>query len=148
MRRPPMNLFRGERRRSLLDLAQKSRCVFFQFFRVQRRSGISTQTLAFSVIVVSEKSKSHLEAVSLPASAVKPRQPCGAAQRKNQDSGCQRIKSSEMSNAAETNQAAHSFHHVVRSFPARLVDDKNSVVGQRLKRSGHLFSLLLGSAAF
>jgi hypothetical protein len=42
-----------------------------------------------------------------------------------------------MSDASETYQSADCFHHVVRSFSARFIDDQDSVERQWLYFSGH-----------
>ena len=109
-------------------------------FRIKRRRRILAGRIAIGVVRIRRESEAHRAGVSLSPPAVKAREPRRPPERQHQNAGRERIERAQMADLPKSDEPAHGLDHVVRGFPARLVDDKNSVNGRRFWGSWHFVS--------
>jgi hypothetical protein len=127
-----MNLFGGEWRRRLLALSNELCGERRNRFALQRRRRVGSRRHAIGVVCVRGKSKTHGARVAFPPANVETGQPCGAPKSENQHACRQRIESAEMPDLPETRETPDRFDNIMRSSPAGLVYDKDSVDLRRL----------------
>ena len=140
VRGTPVDFLRRKRRRHLLNFPDETVGERLNRLRIKRRRGIFAERVSIGVVCVRRESEAHRAGVSFSTAAVEAREPRGPPQSEHEHAGRQRIERAEMADLAKANHAAHGFHHVVRGFPAWLVNDKNSVNGRRLWGSRHFAS--------
>ena len=142
VRGTPVNLLRGECRRSLLNLAGELRREALQLRGVERGSLIGPERLAIRIVGVGSKTKSNRAGIAFAPVRVKARQPGGASESKHQNSGGQWIERAQVSDLPEAHQPPHKFHYVMRCFSLRLVDHKHSINRRCCRHSGHAFGFV------
>jgi hypothetical protein len=126
----------------LLNVSDELRRQRSDLFRVKRRRRIWAERLSIRVIRVGGKTEPHRAAISFAPTRVKAGESCCASERQHQHTCCERIERSEMADLAKADEPAHGFNDIVRSFSARLINDKDTVDGRRLWLPGHTLRLL------
>ena len=137
VRRAAVNFLRGIGRRHLQKTADALRSEPFDFRAIDLRGRVRTERRAIGVVGVRGETEAERGVVAFAASHIKLRKARGAAEQQHQDAGRQRVQRAKMADLPEAHDAADGFHHIMRSPPARLVNDQSAVQRRGLRFSWH-----------